>query len=67
MLRAHGTTQITIPLLQSYIATTSKVVAKVNLGRQDGWKSLGSGEGRELSVVSATLTGTLRHEGVRCV
>jgi hypothetical protein len=60
-----GTARITIPLLQSYAPSTGTVVAKLNLGRQDNWKNLGTGEGRELSVLSATLTGTLRHEGIR--
>ena len=40
-------------------------MAKVELGRRDGWKSLGEGHGRELSVLTATLRGNIRLEGLR--
>jgi hypothetical protein len=43
------------------------VIANIEVGRRDHWRSLGAGEGRELSVLSANLRGTLRHKGVRCV
>jgi hypothetical protein len=56
-----------VPLLDSYATGTSKVLAKVQIGRQDGWKSLGNGEGREISVVSSSIKGVVRHHGVRCV
>jgi hypothetical protein len=59
--------EITIPLLSAQIIGASKAVAHVEVGRKDNWRSLGSGEGRELSVLSATLKGTLRHQGLRCV
>jgi len=55
-----------VPLLYSYIARTGPIEARVELGRKDGWKSLGTGEGRELSVLSATLVGALKHHGIRC-
>jgi len=54
-----------VPLLTSYAAGTTQVVAYLTLGRKDGWRSLGSGEGREISVLSASLRGEIRHHGVR--
>jgi len=65
ILRTPDTVRLNIPLLQAYVMGTSNVIAKLNLGRKDGWTSLGTGQGRELSVISATLTGTIHHEGVR--
>ncbi|KAA1467910.1 hypothetical protein DENSPDRAFT_833073 [Dentipellis sp. KUC8613] len=60
-----STTSLKIPLLSAYVSGTSSVVARVELGRRDGWKSLGHGEGRELSVLSASVVGTLIHRGIR--
>jgi uncharacterized membrane protein len=37
----------------------------VELGRRDGWRALGNGEGRELSVFSASLRGTVKRHGIR--
>jgi len=54
-----------VPLLTSYAADTTQVVANVALGRVDGWRSLGSGEGREISVLSASLKGVIKHHGIR--
>ncbi|EGO05179.1 hypothetical protein SERLA73DRAFT_174147 [Serpula lacrymans var. lacrymans S7.3] len=54
-----------IPLLLSYVTGVSRVIAKIELGRRDGWKSIGTGEGRELSVVSASLRGIVRRHGIR--
>ncbi|KIK78990.1 hypothetical protein PAXRUDRAFT_834327 [Paxillus rubicundulus Ve08.2h10] len=54
-----------IPLLASYVLGTSKVNARIDIGRRDEWKSLGSGEGRELSVWTALLRGAVRRHGVR--
>lgn len=56
---------LVVPLLSSYTPGTSRVVAKLELGRADGWKSLGEGHGRELSVLSASLRGAIRLEGLR--
>ena len=56
---------LVIPLITSFTPGTSRVMAKVELGRRDGWKSLGEGHGRELSVLTATLRGNIRTEGLR--
>lgn len=58
---------IKIPLLASYTPGTSFVNAFVEVGRKDGWKAVGSGEGRELSVYSASLQGIVSHQGFRRV
>lgn len=54
-----------IPLLSGYAIRSGNVVAHIELGRRDHWKSIGNGEGRELTVLSASLQGALRHRGVR--
>jgi len=60
-----GTSKLEISLIDNFVTSTSLVKAKVDLGRRDGWMGIGRGEGRELSVYSAMLRGTLRHRGVR--
>ncbi|KAF8481072.1 putative adipose-regulatory protein-domain-containing protein [Russula ochroleuca] len=62
-----STTTLKVPLLSRYVSGASRVVARVELGRQDGWKSIGSGEGKELSVLTAFIRGTVRPQGVRGV
>ena len=62
-----GMSKLKVPLMSNFVTVSSSVVAKVDLGRRDGWKGIGYGEGRELSVYSATLKGALRHHGVRFV
>ncbi|KAH7928494.1 hypothetical protein BV22DRAFT_1192743 [Leucogyrophana mollusca] len=54
-----------VPLLVSYAAGVSRVIARVELGRRDGWRGLGNGEGRELSVLSASLRGAVKRHGIR--
>ncbi|KAG5653338.1 hypothetical protein H0H81_000960 [Sphagnurus paluster] len=41
------------------------MVAFVEVGRSDGWKSLGAGEGKELSIISASVRGSVVHHGIR--
>lgn len=62
-----GTSKLNVPLIDNFVTGTNPVKAKIDLGRVDGWKGIGRGEGRELSVYSATLRGALRHRGVRYV
>ncbi|KAF8445803.1 putative adipose-regulatory protein-domain-containing protein [Boletus edulis BED1] len=54
-----------VPLLSSYVPETSRMNARIDIGRRDGWKSLGNGEGRELSVWNAALRGAVRRHGIR--
>ncbi|KAH8835883.1 hypothetical protein DL96DRAFT_1575951 [Flagelloscypha sp. PMI_526] len=62
---SSSTFTLQVPLLKSFTFGTSKAIAYIDVGRRDGWTSLGSGHGRELTVASATLQGTLVHQGVR--
>ncbi|KAJ8594846.1 hypothetical protein M405DRAFT_711184, partial [Rhizopogon salebrosus TDB-379] len=54
-----------ILFLKSQPLGASRVIARVELGRRDEWRGLGNGEGRELSVLSASLEGTVRRHGIR--
>lgn len=54
-------------LLASFVPSTSKVNARLELGRRDEWRRIGRGEARELSVVTASLKGTVLYKGVRYV
>jgi len=51
--------------LESHVPGASRIIARVELGRRDGWRALGNGEGRELSVLSASLRGTVKRYGIR--
>ncbi|KAJ4002465.1 hypothetical protein F5050DRAFT_1802408 [Lentinula boryana] len=56
---------IEIPMLDSFVPETAQVAVDVKIGRQDVWKGIGNGQGRELSVYSASLKGILVHKGIR--
>ncbi|OCH96036.1 hypothetical protein OBBRIDRAFT_702409, partial [Obba rivulosa] len=60
-----GTINIQIPLLYSFVPGTTRLNAQVELGRRDQWKTIGNGEGREVSVISALLRGVVIHKGLR--
>lgn len=66
-LKVPRTVDIKVQLLESFEPITSNVMAYVELGRSDQWKSIGNGEGRELSVLRATLRGVVVHQGIRLV
>lgn len=57
--------RLQIPLLSSFVAGSSSLAATVEVGRRDGWTSLAEGQGRELSVLSASLQGLAVPHGVR--
>ncbi|KAG6878647.1 hypothetical protein C0993_001170 [Termitomyces sp. T159_Od127] len=46
--RKPSTISVIIPMVSSFLPGSSTVVALVEVGRRDSWKSLGSGEGREV-------------------
>lgn len=54
-----------VPLLSAFESGYSNVLAYLEIGRADQWRSLGNGEGRELNVVSVTLRGIVVHKGFR--
>ncbi|KAH9937060.1 uncharacterized protein B0H18DRAFT_1081349 [Fomitopsis serialis] len=64
LCRMH-TVDLDIPLLASFSLDGNRAVARVELGRRDQWKTIGSGEGRELTVYSAVLRGVVVHKGLR--
>ena len=58
---------VDVVLLNDYTSGTPNLAATVQLGRKDGWKNIGSGVGREVSVLSMSLEGVLKYKGIRCV
>ncbi|PPQ63011.1 hypothetical protein CVT24_006117 [Panaeolus cyanescens] len=58
-------TNIKVPLLQSFSSSASQLVGSVEVGRRDHWRTVGTGEGRELSVISASLRGLAVPHGIR--
>lgn len=54
-----------LPLVTKLVTGREDIIAHVELGRNDGWRSLGFGEGRELSVYSAFLRGDVHPQGLR--
>ncbi|EPT03900.1 hypothetical protein FOMPIDRAFT_127752 [Fomitopsis schrenkii] len=59
------TVDMDILLVSSFSLDGKSAIARVELGRRDQWKSIGSGEGRELTVFSAVLRGVVVHKGAR--
>ncbi|KAF7800046.1 hypothetical protein EIP86_011289 [Pleurotus ostreatoroseus] len=65
MLGQMRTIQLNVPMISSMEPGVNTLIAQVELGRRDQWKTIGNGEGRELSVLSALLRGVVVHEGFR--
>lgn len=61
-----STIDLDMTIVNSFVAKTSDVLAFVEIGRRDGWRSLGDGQGREVSVLSAILRGREIPRGIRC-
>ena len=60
------TSEISVPMLESFIPSKANLDVAVEIGRRDGWRTLGTGQGREVSVHSASLRGLAVPHGVRC-
>ncbi|CAG7847882.1 SubName: Full=Uncharacterized protein {ECO:0000313/EMBL:CCA77826.1} [Serendipita indica DSM 11827] len=61
-------TVITIPILPEWTPkTSSPLYALLEVGRRDGWRSLGKGEGREITVLDAHIQGAVLLHGTRRV
>ncbi|KAI6031624.1 putative adipose-regulatory protein-domain-containing protein [Pisolithus microcarpus] len=63
---------IALPSRRSYLYSSPPLLINldrsthlVEIGRRDEWRKLGGGEGRELSVATSSLKGTVRYQGVR--
>ncbi|KNZ75651.1 hypothetical protein J132_02425 [Termitomyces sp. J132] len=63
--RKPSTISVTVPMVSSFLPGSSTIIAFVEVGRGDQWKSLGNGEGREISVISASVKGSVVHHGIR--
>jgi len=66
-LRSPSTISHSIQLLTDVVPTASRLFAHVEVGRKDGWRSLGEGAGREVSIVQAWLVGEVKLSGLRYV
>lgn len=61
-------TQVAVPILPAWTpGTSSPLYALLEIGRRDAWKTLGRGEGRELTVLEAYVRGTVLLQGTRRV
>ncbi|KAF8167755.1 hypothetical protein B0H34DRAFT_792449 [Crassisporium funariophilum] len=65
LFSSPSSARVKIPLLESFSASAPSLAASVEIGRRDGWTTLGTGQGRELSVASATLRGLVVPHGTR--
>jgi len=57
--------EMNLPLVTKLVTGREDIFVHIELGRNDGWRSLGFGEGRELSVYSAFLHGDVHPQGLR--
>ena len=60
-----GMTEISISMLNRLEVGSTSAAAYVEIGRRDHWKTIRTGEGREVSVASAMLRGVVVHKGLR--
>ncbi|CAG8672471.1 14749_t:CDS:2 [Acaulospora colombiana] len=65
---APSYTDMTITILPDWTPGTSQALyGHLEVGRRDGWKSLGLGEGREITVVESYVRGRVLLSGTRRV
>lgn len=57
-------TTVIVPLYDAFVPSHSTIRAKLEVGRPDGWRALGEGEGRELAVAETYIRGTVRANGL---
>jgi len=53
-----------VPLLD-YFVSASNLAATVEIGRADSWSTIGTGQGREVNILSASLKGLAIPHGIR--
>jgi hypothetical protein len=56
---------VNVPLLDSFVTTSTTVVAAVEIGRADSWATIGTGHGREVNILFASLKGLAIPHGIR--
>lgn len=54
-----------VPLLESFVPTSSNLGATVQIGRADSWTTIGVGQGREVNIQFASLRGLVVPHGIR--
>ena len=59
------TIRMNVPLLDSFVTTSSNLAATVDIGRTDSWATVGTGQGREVNIVFASLKGLAIPHGIR--
>lgn len=57
--------RMNVPLLDSFVTTSSNLAATVEIGRADSWNTIGTGQGREVSTLFASLRGLAVPHGIR--
>ncbi|KAG8951631.1 hypothetical protein FRC04_005919 [Tulasnella sp. 424] len=67
LLPSSGTTTVTVPIFDSLVPGYGTVRAKIEVGRQDGWTTVGKGEGKELAVVQAFIKGNVKLRGLTAI
>ncbi|KAH7104217.1 hypothetical protein BKA62DRAFT_693896 [Auriculariales sp. MPI-PUGE-AT-0066] len=66
-LVSPSTIQHSLLLIPEMIPTASRLLAHVEVGRKDSWRSIGTGEGREVGIVKAWLVGHVKLSGLRAI
>jgi hypothetical protein len=56
---------MTVTLSESVELPATRTQARIEVGRQDSWRAIGSGQGRELTVLHASLKGQVVLRGIR--
>ncbi|KZS95960.1 hypothetical protein SISNIDRAFT_331847 [Sistotremastrum niveocremeum HHB9708] len=60
--------QLDLGLLSDFVPPSSSPIdAYIELGRKDAWKSLGEGQGRELTVQHLYVKGNVKPSGIRAI
>lgn len=67
LLSRSALAKITIPVFEDLVPAYSTLRAKVEIGRADGWRSLGTGAGKELTIAEAYLHAAVKLRGIRYV
>jgi hypothetical protein len=65
LYRKPKTIRMNVPLLDSFVTTSSILAATVDIGRADSWTTIGAGQGREVNILFASLKGIAIPHGIR--
>jgi hypothetical protein len=59
------TVHVNVPLLDYFVSTSTNLAATVEIGRADSWSTIGTGQGREVNIMFASLKGLAIPHGIR--